>query len=163
NQLFQATIEEVAQVFQELPEIGRLDEALQVKLVDPLAQEYVNILRRQDMKIFAAALQDIEAIGVKRTGRDGDTALQPALNPRLQFGGGVFGESNGQNLVRARVALFDEPGDAFYQHRGLARAGASQHQHGSRGVLDRRPLSRIRDEFVRHRILLCIMRKEGED
>src|SRR5262249_49282096 len=45
DQLFLASIKKTAQIFEELPDIGRLDETLQAQLPDPLAEKYVDILR----------------------------------------------------------------------------------------------------------------------
>ncbi len=96
---------------------------------------------------------------MESAGPDWRPAAQPALHAALELGGGVLSESNSQNLFRPRMPVLDQPGNALHQHRGLAGAGAGQHQHGTQGMLDGSLLLRVGNEFVGHKLLYGIMRK----
>ena len=71
---------------------------------------------------------------------------QRALDARLDLGGGLLGERDGQHLVdagRRRAALGQKRiGDALRERERLARAGAGRHEQGTAHVLDALALTR---------------------
>ncbi len=148
DQLFMAAIEEVAQIGKELAQVGGFDETLQLQLIDPLAQEDINILGGQDVEIALVAGEHRLAISVEGGGVDGGLALQPLLHPLLHLLRGIFREGDGQNLIGPGVALLDQAGNALHQYRSLARARAGQHQHGPGNVRNRLLLPRIGKKYV---------------
>ena len=71
---------------------------------------------------------------------------QRALDARLDLGGRLLGERDGQHLVdagRRRAALGQKRiGDALRERERLARAGAGRHEQGTAHVLDALALTR---------------------
>src|SRR5262249_47592503 len=151
DQFFMAAVKEVAQIVKKLSEVGSLDETFQPELLDPLPQKNVHVLGQEHEEILLAALQDAKAICVKGSRPDGSTPSQPAIHAGFQFGGGVLSEGDGQDFVRPGVALLDQPGDAFHQHRSFSGAGAGQHQHRPMRMLDSLALLRVGDDLGGHR------------
>ena len=68
----------------------------------------------------------------------------------LSGGGDCVGE--GDDLVRPRVALLHQAGNAVDQDRGLARAGSGHDQHRPVNVIDRFALSIVWSERSRMRL-----------
>ena len=98
--------------------------------------------------------------------------MQDGGNARDQFRGGVSRVGDGENFVGAGSAGLDQVRDTTSEDRGLAGAGAGDHQHGAMNVLDSLLLLAGRDEFIggcghcnsgraRRKSEYSIMRQEG--
>src|SRR5262245_38760160 len=102
-----AAVEEIPQVVQKLPQVGSFNEALEAKLVDPLPQKNVNVLRQQHVEILPVALEDGKAVSMKRSRPDRRATPQAALHAGFKLRRGVFSEGDGQDLVRPGVSVLD--------------------------------------------------------
>ena len=75
--------------------------------------------------------------GVERRAQRGrHRAAEPGGDPVAQLLGGLAGEGQRQHLVGLRAALLDPVDDRLDQRRGLAGAGAGEHQQRPARVVD---------------------------
>ena len=72
--------------------------------------------------------------------RDGQAASIGALDQLadsgLHLARGLVGKGDGDNMLRANAALFDQVGNLARDHTGFAATRASQHQQWTADVLD---------------------------
>ena len=81
-----------------------------------------------------------QAVGdaVKRADpQPADGLIQHGFDPAAHFGGGLVGESHGQNRPGRGVFHRQQPSDASGQHPGLAAAGTGQYAQGTQRRGDR--------------------------
>ena len=56
--------------------------------------------------------------------------IQQFLDTPAHFGGGLVGESDGQDAKRRDMLHLDQPRDPVHEHTGLAAAGTGNNKHG---------------------------------
>ena len=78
------------------------------------------------------------------------TSANLTLNSLPHLIGRVDGIGQGENLIRPRVPLADQPRDPSREHSRFARARASNHQQGTVDVFNRLALLGIRLEGGRN-------------
>jgi len=148
DQFVVAAVEEGEQGVEELSGLGGLDVVLETEILELAAQQNVEVFAGERSEIETGALEQSEAVGVERLGLEltGDFGAELGFDALPEFAGGIFGEGDGENLSRLRMALLDEVDDAFDQHRGFAGARAGNDEHRSVNVLDGFLLLRVEVE-----------------
>ena len=84
------------------------------------------------------------AVGVEGGGERTGPPAQPGRHPVPQFDGRLAAEGEDENALRV-AAPAHPPGDRLHEGRGLAGAGAREHQQRSAGVLGDRLLPRVEE------------------
>src|SRR5437868_11579635 len=143
---------EFQEIAQELADIGSSDEMLKVKIANAAAKVNPEILIIKNAKIFAATLQQVQAIVVERGGVNG-FAREQGPHAIAHFSRRITGVGEGQDFVRLRMTFSDQVFDAMRQDGGLAGARSGNYQHGAMNMFNGLALTLVGNERTGTRLL----------
>ena len=152
DQFVVAAGNEFEEIAQELADVSGANEVLQVKIANATAQVDPEVLLIKNTKIFAAALQQVQAVIVEGGGVNGFAGEQGA-HAISHFSRRITGVGKRQDFVRLRMTFSDEVFDAMRQDGGLAGARSCDYQHGAMDMLDGLALTLVGNERTGTRLL----------
>ena len=124
--------------------------ALEPELEQVLAQEHQDLGLAANLEVAGPAQLDAVLAhqpvpeGVEGGDRGADEPIgHQHVHARLHLRGGLVGEGEGEDLLRAGALGGDQPGDAAGDHLGLAGAGPGHDQQRPFAVRDRPVLLRV--------------------
>jgi hypothetical protein len=126
---------ELQQIAEELANVRRPYEMLQMKLANAAPQVDPEILFVKNAEVSVGTPEQIEAIVVERGGMDRLAAEQLAY-AGAHFFGSIPRVGESQNFVRTSMSVMNQVLNAMRQDRSLTGSSTSYNQHGSTDVLD---------------------------